>query len=35
MDAVKDAPHATSQKMVTKFKDLIATDVRFTTRYIA
>ncbi|XP_060579942.1 uncharacterized protein LOC132736753 [Ruditapes philippinarum] len=32
MDAVKDAPHATFQKMVTKVKDLIATDVRFTTR---
>jgi hypothetical protein len=42
MDSVKDAPHArhpntaTSKKMVEKVKDLIATDVRFTSiRYIA
>jgi ribosomal protein S25 len=41
LDSVKDAPHArrpktsTSPKMVEKLKDLIATDARFTTRYIA
>ena len=41
MDSVKDAPHArrpktaTSPKLVEKVKDLIATDARFTTRYIA
>jgi hypothetical protein len=38
--SVKDAPHtrcsktATSPKIVEKLKDLIATDARFTTRYI-
>ena len=41
VDSVKDAPHAhcpktaTSPKMVEKVKNLIATDARFTTRYIA
>jgi hypothetical protein len=41
VDSVKDAPHAcrpktaASQKMVEKGKDLIATDARFTNRYIA
>jgi hypothetical protein len=40
-DSVKDAPHArspktaTSPKMVNKVKDSIATDARFSTRYIA
>jgi hypothetical protein len=39
--SVKEAPHArcpktaTSPNMVKKVKDLIATDARFTTRYIA
>jgi histone-lysine N-methyltransferase SETMAR len=41
LDSVKDAPHAHrpkiafSLKLVGEFKDLIATDARFTTRYIA
>jgi hypothetical protein len=41
VDSVKDASHAprpktaTSQKMVEKVKDLIATDARFTTTYLA
>jgi hypothetical protein len=41
VDSVKDAPHArcpktaTSPTMVEKIKDLIATDERFTTLYIA
>ena len=41
VDSVKDAPHArrpkteASPKIVEKVKDLIATDARFTTRYIA
>jgi argonaute-like protein implicated in RNA metabolism and viral defense len=41
VDSVKDVPHARRQKtattstMVEKVQDLIATDARFTTRYIA
>ena len=41
VDLVEDAPHerrpktATSQKIVEKVKNLVATDARFTTRHIA